>query len=106
MNFWGVQLKDEFKITDKIKLAVGTDYNDAKTELRYWNAPSPSTGNIARERAASSPNGWIRDLGIYAQSHMKFFNDFLIINPSFRVDFIKKYIIKNFGLESRTKIKK
>lgn len=105
VSFWGVQLKDEFSLNDKIKFVMGVDYNDAKTELRYWNAPTVASGNVAQERAGSSPNGWIRNLGVYAQSHLKFFDNFLILNPSFRVDFINYSMTKSFGLENRTNIR-
>lgn len=105
VSFWGVQLKDEVKFNDNIKIVAGADYNDAQTELRYWNAPSPTTGNVSVERAASSPNGRIRNLGIYTQAHIKLFNNFLIVNPSFRTDFINYAMIKSFGLENRTHIR-
>lgn len=105
VSFWGVQLKDEFSLNEKMKFVVGTDYNNASTELRYWNAPTVSSGNVAQERAGSSPNGRIRNLGIYAQSHLKFFDNFLILNPSFRVDFVNYSMTKSFGLEDRTNIR-
>lgn len=105
VNFKGLQLKDEFSLNDKLRFAVGTDYNDAQTELRYWNAPSVATGGVAKERAASSPSGRIKNIGVYALGHMKFLNDFLILNPSFRVDFVDYSMVKSFGLEERTNIR-
>ncbi len=105
VDFWGLQLKDEYKLNSNIRFLLGADYNDSKTELRYWNAPTVATGNIPQERAASSPNGSIKNLGIYAQTHLTLFNNLLIVNPSFRVDFINYSMTKSFGLESRTAIR-
>lgn len=105
VDYKGVQVQDNFKLSDKIQLAFGADYYEAGTNLRNWNAPTAATGNVPQERAATSPNGLIKDLGTFAQAHITMFEGYLILNPSFRADFVNYSMTKTFGLEDKTSIK-
>ncbi|MBB3837003.1 outer membrane receptor protein involved in Fe transport [Runella defluvii] len=105
VDYKGFQLQDEVKISEQFRLAFGTDYYTAGTDLRYWNAPTAATGNVPQERASSSPNGLINDFGIFAQGYASVFNNRLILNPSFRTDFVNYAMTRSFGLEDKTNIK-
>lgn len=105
VDYKGVQVQDDFKLSNKFRLAFGADYYEAATALRNWNAPTAATGNVPQERAATSPNGLIKDLGVFAQAHLTLLNDRLILNPSFRTDFVSYSMLRSFGLEDKTRIR-
>ena len=102
VNYQGVQVQDDVKLSEQVRLAFGADYYQAGTKLRNWNAPTAASGNIPTERPATSPNGLIKDLGVFAQAHLSFLQNRLLVNPSFRTDFVNYSMLRTFGLEDKT----
>ena len=100
----GFQMQDEIRLNPNIRVTTGVDYHKGSTALRFWDAPTPATNNISLERAPTSPNGQIANLGLFLQAHINYFDNRLIINPSIRTDFINYQLLSGFGLENRVSL--
>lgn len=76
----GIQLKDIYRLKQHT-IITGVDYNNASTSSRSFISANT-------ERAPYSPNYSLISTGIYAQGHLSFLQEKLIVNPGARLDLI------------------
>ncbi|MFN4144706.1 MAG: TonB-dependent receptor [Runella sp.] len=88
VNWQGVQLQDVILATNNLRLILGADYTEARTDIRRWTQGTAAQGFPVTEGRPSTPNSYITTWAPFVQVHWHLFNRRLIVNPSFRYDFI------------------
>jgi outer membrane receptor protein involved in Fe transport len=104
VNWEGFQLQDVVLATNNLRLTLGLDYTKASSKGRRWNQGTAEQGFPITEGRPSSPWSSITSWAPFGQVHWMLLNQKLIINPSFRYDFLQFNIIEtpNFsGLQLR-----
>ncbi len=78
-NWKGIQLKDVYSLGQH-SIIGGIDYNNASTQSKGFTPTA--------EKAPFSPNYELSTWAVYAQCHLNFLENKLIINPGIRYDLI------------------